>query len=74
MDIEEVAAHSPEKIHVELVDPLTGFMPFQGRRLAFKLGLAGAAHKRAVQFFQALYQAFVDTVGIAWQYRWGGGL
>ena len=41
MDIEEVAATRPEDIHSEAIDPLLGLMPFQARRLASKLGLAG---------------------------------
>ena len=44
MDIEEVAATRPQDIHNEVIDPVLGFMPFQARRLAAKLGLEGA-HK-----------------------------
>ncbi len=60
MDIEEVAEHSPEKIMHVSIDPATGIMPFHARRMAFALGLEGAAVKSAVKFFMALYKAFVD--------------
>ena len=43
MDIEEVAANTPEKIMKETIDPAVGFQPFQARKLAFGLGLPGAA-------------------------------
>ena len=43
MDIEQVAEESPEKILTIAIDPATGFRPFHARRLAFGLGLAGAA-------------------------------
>ena len=47
IDIEEVAAARPEDIHSEAIDPLLGFMPFQARRLASKLGLAGPSARQA---------------------------
>jgi len=60
MDIEEVAAHSPEKItHVD-IDPATGMSGFHARKLAFALGLGGDAFKSAVKFFMALYKAFTE--------------
>src|ERR1700694_3072721 len=43
MDIKEVAAKTPEQIFKETVDPAVGFRPFQARKLAFALALAGAA-------------------------------
>lgn len=58
VDIEEVAEHSPEKIIKEWIDPLTGFRGFQARRLAFGLGLSGAAFKSFVAFIQKLYTAY----------------
>ncbi|MBD0259348.1 MAG: ADP-forming succinate--CoA ligase subunit beta [Cytophagales bacterium] len=61
MDIEEVAAHSPEKIIKEWIDPMVGMQPFQARNIAFKLGLEGDAHKEMVRFIQALYRAYVET-------------
>lgn len=60
MDIEEVAAHSPEKILKEYVDPGAGFQPFQARKLAFGLGLAPELVGKAVKFMLALYEAAVE--------------
>ncbi len=60
MDIEEVAEKHPEKIIKVAVDPAAGFQPFHARRLAFALGLEGAANKSAIKFFAALYKAFVE--------------
>ncbi|MEM1347970.1 MAG: ATP-grasp domain-containing protein, partial [Myxococcota bacterium] len=60
VDIEEVAAQTPEKIHKIAVDPMIGFADYQGRELAFKLGLEGKAVFRAVKLFKGLYRAFVE--------------
>lgn len=60
MDIEEVAEKHPEKIVHVNVDPACGFQGFHGRRLAFALGLEGAANKSATKFFAAMYKAFTD--------------
>lgn len=60
MDIEEVAEKTPEKIHKVSIDPVTGMVGFHARKLAFALGLEGAAHKSAVKFFMALYRTFVE--------------
>lgn len=60
MDIEEVAEATPEKIlHVE-IDPLVGLTDFQGRNVAFALGLEGRTVFQAVGFLKALYKAFVE--------------
>ena len=59
MEIEEVAAHTPEKILKEHVDPGVGFQAFQGRRLAFALGLSGPSVNRFVALAGALAKAFV---------------
>ncbi len=59
VEIEKVAAETPEKILKEWIDPGVGFMPFQARKLAFGLGLAGDQFKNAVQFLTALYHAYV---------------
>ena len=56
MDIETVADNTPELIHKEEVDPLTGLLPFQARKVAFNLGLSGAAFKGMVKFVTALYK------------------
>ena len=61
MDIEEVAAKTPEKIHTVTVDPATGLMPFQARQLAFKIGMQGKVVNNAVKSFLSLYNAFVAS-------------
>ncbi len=61
VEIEEVAAKHPEKIFREAVDPAVGFSDFQGRKLAYALGLEGPTVNKFVGFAKALYQAFVDT-------------
>ncbi|HEV8367130.1 MAG TPA: ADP-forming succinate--CoA ligase subunit beta [Pyrinomonadaceae bacterium] len=58
MDIEEVAAKTPEKIMKETIDPAVGFRSFQARKLAFGLGLPGELIGQAVKFMQALYGAY----------------
>ncbi len=63
MDIEEVAARSPEKILRELVDPVLGLAPYQARNLAYGLGLKGDAAKNAASFLLRLYQAFMEVDG-----------
>ncbi|MQY42335.1 ADP-forming succinate--CoA ligase subunit beta [Epibacterium sp. SM1969] len=60
MDIEEVAAATPEKILSFSVDPATGYQAYHGRRVAFSLGLEGAQVKECVKLMGQLYQAFVD--------------
>ncbi len=61
MEIEEVAEHSPEKIIKEWIDPVIGLQGFQARKIAFKLGLEGAAFKDMVKFIFALYKAYVES-------------
>jgi succinyl-CoA synthetase beta subunit len=61
VDIEEVAAKTPEKILREWVSPLTGLMPYQARRLAFGLGLVGDSVNAFVRFASGLYNAYVAT-------------
>ena len=58
MDIEEVAAHSPEQIFKETIDPAVGFRPFQARKLAFSLGLPADLVGQAAKFMQSLYNAY----------------
>src|SRR5688500_16666996 len=58
MDIEEVAAKTPEQIMKETVDPGVGFRSFQARKLAFGLGLPGALVNQAVKFMQSVYAAY----------------
>ncbi len=61
VEIEKVAAESPEKILKETVDPGLGLMPFQAKKLAFGLGLTGDAYKNGVRFLTALYKAYVES-------------
>ncbi len=61
VEIEKVAAESPEKIIKETVEPGLGLQPFQARKLAFALGLSGAQHKSAVKFLTGLYNAYVQS-------------
>ncbi len=60
MEIEEVAAATPEKILRVAVDPVTGIEPFHARKLAYGLGLEGEQVKSAVRFVIAMYTAFTD--------------
>ena len=60
MDIEEVAANTPEKIINFAVDPATGYQAFHGRRVAFALGLKGAQIKQCVALMGLLYKAFIE--------------
>jgi len=61
VEIEEVAARSPEKILKVAIDPATGFQAFHGRKIAFGLGLEGGQLRAAVAFMRSIYRAFVDT-------------
>lgn len=61
MDIEEVAAKTPEKLFFEAIDPVVGLTAFQARKVAFKLGFEIAQVKQAVPLLMNLYKAFVDT-------------
>ncbi|MBW7837355.1 MAG: ADP-forming succinate--CoA ligase subunit beta [Sphingomonadales bacterium] len=60
MDIEEVAAHTPEKILTVTIDPASGLSGFHARKVAYGLGLNGKAAGNAVKVIQSLYNAFVD--------------
>ena len=59
MDIEEVAANTPEKIFTEAIDPLVGLTQFQCRKIAFSLGLRGKLTGKAVKVLTALYTTFI---------------
>ncbi|MBM7116741.1 ADP-forming succinate--CoA ligase subunit beta [Archangium primigenium] len=61
VEIEEVAEKHPEKILREAVDPISGFQDFQGRKLAFGLGLTGPTVNKFVQFCAALYRVFIES-------------
>jgi len=58
MDIEKVAAETPEKIIKVAIDPATGLQPFHARKIAFGLGLEGSQIRSAVKFLQGMYRAY----------------
>ncbi|WP_342361078.1 ADP-forming succinate--CoA ligase subunit beta [Terrarubrum flagellatum] len=60
MDIEEVAHKTPEKILTISIDPAAGYFPFEGRKIAFALGLAGDQVKQCVKLIGDLYRMFVE--------------
>ena len=60
VEIEKVAAETPEKIHRIVVDPNLGVQSFQGREVAFKLGLSGGQINQFANLVSSLYQLFID--------------
>ncbi len=60
MDIERVAAETPELIFKSFIDPAVGFQPFHSRKLAFDLGLAGRSARAAGKILASLYRAFEE--------------
>jgi len=61
MDIETVAEKTPHLIYKEEIDPKVGIQAFQARKVAFNLGLSGAAFKDMTKFVVSLYNAYVAT-------------
>ncbi len=61
VDIEAVAAKTPEKILREPIDPAVGMQPFQARKIAYALGLGGNHLQPAVNLILGVYRAFVET-------------
>ena len=61
MEIEEVARETPEAIIIEVVDPLVGVQPFQVRRVAGRLGLAGKEVSAFGALVRSLYDAFLGS-------------
>lgn len=59
-EIEEVAEATPEKIFKEVVDPVTGLMPYQARRLAFNINIPKELVREAVKFMMGLYKVFSE--------------
>lgn len=59
-EIEEVAAHTPEKIFKEVIDPVTGLTAFQARKLAYAINIPTELVNKAVKFMMGLYQAYVE--------------
>ena len=60
VEIEEVAAKTPEKILKVAIDPATGFMPYHGREIAYGLGLKGGQVKKAIAFMKGLYTCMIE--------------
>jgi len=60
MEIEEVAAHSPEKIHKVAIDPVVGLTDADAEAVALKIGVPPASLGQARAFMQGLYKAFVE--------------
>ena len=61
MDIEEVAAHTPEKIHKVFIDPAKGLTDQEALQAAEKIGVPAAAQQQAKSFMQSLYKTFDET-------------
>jgi succinyl-CoA synthetase beta subunit len=61
MDIEEVAASTPEKIIKETIERGTGIVPFEARKIAFAIGLDGALANKMVKLLDSIYRAFIAT-------------
>ena len=61
MNIEDVAANTPEKIIKEFVNPAIGLQPYQCRKIAAELGLRGPLLNQAVKLFSALYNLYIKT-------------
>jgi succinyl-CoA synthetase beta subunit len=61
MDIETVAEETPHLVHKEYIDPALGIQGFETRKIAFNLGLSGAAYKNMTKFVANLYKAFVQS-------------
>ena len=61
MEIEKVAAETPELIYKEWVDPITGLCNFQAQNLCYKLGLEGGQIRAGAKFLLGLYEAFMAT-------------
>ena len=61
MDIEKVAEETPHLVHKEYIDAELGLQSFQTRKVAFNLGLSGAAFKNMTKFVQKLYNAFLGS-------------
>ncbi len=61
MDIEEVAAKTPEKIVKEWIDPTLGLRPYQARKIAFGLGLQGKVAMEMSRFIHSVYRAYIES-------------
>ncbi len=61
MEIEKVAAETPEKIIKAEIDPAVGFTPYVGRKLAYGMGMSGDLVKKASKFLEGLYRLYVES-------------
>ena len=61
MDIEQVAEETPHLVHKEFIDPLAGLQGFQLRKIAFNLGLSGAAFKDMTKFLFSVYNTYIKS-------------
>ncbi len=61
VEIEKVAAKTPEKIHKVFINPAVGLQPFQAQQMAFAVGLSGDSVKKGVKMMLALYDAFIAS-------------
>ncbi len=61
MNIEDVAEKTPHLVHKEHIDPALGLQEFQARKIAFNLGLSGAAFKNMYKFIKSLYKAYTSS-------------
>lgn len=61
MDIEAVAEETPDRVQKEWIDPELGLQGFQTRKIAFNLGLSGAAFKNMTKFVSSLYKAYLGA-------------
>jgi len=61
MDIEEVAHSTPEKIVTEYIDPLTGLLDAQAKKIADSIGLPANSTAQAIELFKKLYTCYMDT-------------
>jgi len=59
-EIEAIAAHAPEKIIKEIIDPAVGLQMFQARKIAYALNMPAQLIPKAVQFMSGLYRAFME--------------
>ncbi len=60
MDVEEVAANTPEKIFYEEIDPVAGLTGFQARRMAFNMNIPAKLVNKAAKFMLGLYQVYIE--------------
>ena len=67
MDIEKVAEETPDLIFYEEINPFTGMLPYQARKIAFNLGLSGISYKEMIKFVSSLYKSYVASDAILFE-------